>query len=357
MEFLHNNAAENARLQKRKNSLAGTLAKTLGFVSISFIILLLFLALNSFTVQGYARLINESGKIRGGIQRVLQLDPESQEFRDIANQIDASIYELQKLEKSCPLLYGRFDIDKILLVQEKWEEISILLEQKNTNMIEEKSEVIWLLSNTLVFYVQEKAIDIAQRSYYILVLFFLLTVIILIVRYFTSRVIKDKVEYQANYDSLTGLFNRYYFYKEHDEAIRDFFQEGISFALCMIDIDHFKTVNDSYGHDVGDEVLQFLSRTMVHTLRKNDIAVRYGGEEFLLLLRDIDSEACFHTCERLRHCVEDESKKTGVPITVSIGYAMFTKNLSSVQHISNVDKALYASKEKGRNQTTNFKEL
>jgi len=63
MEFLHNNAAENARLQKRKNSLAGTLAKTLGFVSISFIILLLFLALNSFTVQGYARLINESGKI------------------------------------------------------------------------------------------------------------------------------------------------------------------------------------------------------------------------------------------------------------------------------------------------------
>ena len=61
-----------------------------------------FLALNSFTVQGYARLINESGKIRGGIQRVLQLDPESQEFRDIANQIDASIYELQKLEKAAP---------------------------------------------------------------------------------------------------------------------------------------------------------------------------------------------------------------------------------------------------------------
>ena len=112
MEFLHNNAAENARLQKRKNSLAGTLAKTLGFVSISFIILLLFLALNSFTVQGYARLINESGKISGGIKPLLKIDPESQEIRDIANQIDASIYELQKLEKSCPLLYGTYTSQK-----------------------------------------------------------------------------------------------------------------------------------------------------------------------------------------------------------------------------------------------------
>ena len=344
-------------LQKRKNSLAGKLAITLGFVSLGFVILLLLLTLNSFIVQEYATLINESGKIRGGIQRIVQLTPESFSFHKTAKQIDASFEILLKIENRCPLLYGKIDKTLIEEVHQKWLEIRIELEEKNSHLLSEKTEELWEITNHLVLYVQERAIYIAQRAYFIIALFFFLTIIVMIVRFFTSRIIKDKVEYQANYDSLTGLFNRYYFYKEHDDAIRDFAQTGISFALCMIDVDHFKAVNDNYGHDAGDEVLKFLSRTMVDSLRKNDIAVRYGGEEFLLLLRDVDPQSCFHTCERLRHCVEEKSKETEIPITVSIGFCMYSKGLTSADHISQVDKAMYTSKINGRNQTTSFEEI
>lgn len=344
-------------LQKRKNSLAGKLAITLGFVSLGFIVLLLLLTLNSFIVQEYATLINESGKIRGGIQRIIQLSPESFNFHKTAKQIDASFEILLKIENRCPLLYGKIDKKIIEEVHIKWLEIRIMLEEKKGHLLSEKTEKMWELTNHLVLYVQERAISIAQRAYYMIILFFILTLVVMIVRFLTSRVIKDKVEYQANYDPLTGLFNRYYFYKEHDDAIRDFSQKGLPFALCMIDVDHFKAVNDSFGHTAGDGVLQFLAHTMVDSLRKNDIAVRYGGEEFLLLLRDVDPQSCFHTCERLRLCIEDKSKETEIPITISIGFCMYSKGLSSADHISQVDKAMYTSKINGRNQTTNYEEI
>lgn len=348
---------KKAGLQKRKNSLAGKLAITLSFVSLGFFVLLLLLTLNSYIVQEYATLINESGKIRGGIQRIIQLSPESFNFHNTAKQIDASFEALLKIKNHCPLLYGKIDKKIIEEVHIKWLEIRIMLEEKNGHLLSEKTEKMWDLTNNLVFYVQERAIYIAQRAYYMIVLFFILTLVVMIVRFLTSRVIKDKVEYQANYDSLTGLFNRYYFYKEHDEAIRDFSQIGLPFALCMIDVDHFKAVNDTYGHDAGDGVLQFLAHTMVQSLRKKDIAVRYGGEEFILLLRDIDSKACFQACERLRQSVEEKSKETAIPITISIGYCMYKKGLSSADHISQVDKAMYTSKINGRNQTTSFLEI
>lgn len=348
---------KTASIQKRKHSLAGKLAITLGLVSLGFIILLLLLLLNSFVVQRYATLINESGKIRGGMQRIVQLHSDSAEFKTIAGQINASIEELRNLENNNHFLYGKIDIKKIEDIQIKWEEIRSLLEQNDTILLKQKAEAFWHISNALVLYVQEKAITITQRSYYIIALFFMLTLIVLAVRYYISSIIKDKVEYQANYDSLTGLFNRYYFYKEHDEAIREYSQTGETFALCMIDVDHFKTINDTYGHDAGDGVLQFLARTMVHSLRKNDIAVRYGGEEFLLLLRDIDSKACYQTCERLRLSIQEKSKDTSIAITVSIGFCMFSKSLSSADHISQVDKAMYASKQKGRNCVTDYADI
>jgi len=178
-----------------------------------------------------------------------------------------------------------------------------------------------------------------------------------IVRDISDKVrLMDHLAKQASTDPLTGLLNR-----------REFEEQGkIMFALArknkeplsilMLDIDKFKDINDNYGHDVGDEVLQLLSRVGSMTVRHLDVFIRLGGEEFVILMPDTYKEQGLAMAERVRKIFETQSFEHNwngepIPFTVSIGVAIMSEDDSSVdQMLKRADEALYDAKDGGRNR-------
>ncbi|MDH5764775.1 MAG: diguanylate cyclase [Gammaproteobacteria bacterium] len=169
-----------------------------------------------------------------------------------------------------------------------------------------------------------------------------------------KQILKDK----AHTDSLTGLYNRYYLDEVVNNHIKVAIDRGIAISVLMIDIDYFKEINDKYGHQVGDRVIKQLGANIHENCREHDIAVRYGGEEFLVILPGCNYQNAILKAEHLREAVSsEENEGYPVPITVSIGISYLDKlmNNSLDELIKIADIALYQSKEKGRNQTTAFK--
>lgn len=155
---------------------------------------------------------------------------------------------------------------------------------------------------------------------------------------------------QATHDSLTGLYNRMYL---ADVAARmcsrDERGESPAMAALMIDIDHFKLVNDRFGHQTGDAVLHRVATTIAATLRGGDLAVRYGGEEFLVVLADIGRDEALAIAERIRRSVADQILPEPV-VTVSVGVAMRQQRESFDALVARADQALYEAKSTGRDK-------
>lgn len=169
----------------------------------------------------------------------------------------------------------------------------------------------------------------------------------------------ERIRHQALTDGLTGLANRKAFDDQMGRISRESKREGSIFSLVMIDIDHFKSFNDKYGHQVGDQVLRLVAMTLVNEVKGQDMAARYGGEEFVIILPDTNENAACAAAENLRKAVEKKeiiNRATGDnlgQITVSLGVAQYYGGEESIDElIRRADKALYDSKNKGRNQVT-----
>lgn len=160
------------------------------------------------------------------------------------------------------------------------------------------------------------------------------------------------------HDTLTGLKNRRYFaHIFHDECARSQ-RNSEPMSLLFLDIDHFKQVNDKHGHHVGDEVLIQLSSYLMSHCRPYDTAVRWGGEEFLLLMSSADEQSAAHFAERLRKGIEAElSNKLTFPITVSIGLAQYQQDDTLESITDRADQALYHAKATGRNRVVTWSKL
>jgi diguanylate cyclase len=166
----------------------------------------------------------------------------------------------------------------------------------------------------------------------------------------------DNVKKEAMTDGLTGLHNR----KAFDKHIRDCVEEaasmGSSLSLLMLDIDHFKNFNDSFGHQVGDQVLRLVARTLIDGVKGRDIAARYGGEEFAIILPDTPLSAALKVADALRRNVENKDvvNKSNQAhlgqITLSVGVATYEKKEGIADFISRADAALYRAKKDGRNR-------
>lgn len=155
---------------------------------------------------------------------------------------------------------------------------------------------------------------------------------------------------EANHDPLTGLLNRRTLERLTDEWI----QQNKSFAVVFLDIDYFKTVNDTYGHQKGDEVLKKLGAILsAHTERHNH-CFRYGGEEFVLLLSDVQKEESLLKAERIRQAVEHSPMPIPHRVTVSLGIAVRQNEFDSELLFRKADLALYQAKESGRNRSVVF---
>ncbi len=154
-------------------------------------------------------------------------------------------------------------------------------------------------------------------------------------------------------DALTGVANKAFIDYQLDTCINEYTVFGTSLGLLFIDIDHFKRVNDTHGHSTGDEVLKMVAKTIALNIRKNDFVGRFGGEEFIVLLRDVSSEQMVLIAEKIRMLIQEARTiigDTSINVTVSIGCAMLFEGQSKAMLLDESDQNLYAAKSKGRNR-------
>ncbi len=163
--------------------------------------------------------------------------------------------------------------------------------------------------------------------------------------------LENELTRRANTDPLTGLFNRYRF----DESIRRHMYTSqryeVPLSLLMLDIDHFKRINDNHGHASGDQVLIHVTEVIRTVIRDSDIFARWGGEEFLILAPYTTLEAATVLAERIRSCVE-ASRYGDIPVTISIGVTEFGAGETHEPLLKRADEALYQAKVAGRNRVT-----
>ncbi len=179
------------------------------------------------------------------------------------------------------------------------------------------------------------------------------------IAHFASIAIHNAILFEmSTTDMMTHLKLRHYFFTILTERIYNFRNDkSHPFSLIMGDIDHFKQVNDTYGHQAGDEVIKAISTIIRDNLRQKDVGSRYGGEEFIILLQNTGEKKAYEVAERLRGRISScEEEKMGCKeeITVSFGVAEYDpdEDTTAEDLIKRVDSALYHSKESGRNRTT-----
>ena len=156
-------------------------------------------------------------------------------------------------------------------------------------------------------------------------------------------------------DPLTGIGNRRGIELKLEGCLTECRRLGTAAGVLFIDIDHFKDVNDTFGHDVGDKVLRMVAETLKHNLRSSDSLGRWGGEEFLALLLDIDAESLLATAEKLRMLVANSYLNLGVVdlrVTISMGATLTRPDDTPETLIKRVDSLMYESKSAGRNRFT-----
>jgi diguanylate cyclase (GGDEF)-like protein len=167
--------------------------------------------------------------------------------------------------------------------------------------------------------------------------------------------LRAKLENQSIRDGLTNLFNRHFLEIALERELQRSIRSGAPLALLMIDVDHFKTFNDLFGHEAGDLVLRELAGCLQSAVRVEDIVCRYGGEEFVILLPEITPERALEAAERLRQRVSTmRLEYRGEPlrqISISLGLATYPDLADdAVELLRMADRALYQAKRAGRNQ-------
>jgi diguanylate cyclase (GGDEF)-like protein len=185
-----------------------------------------------------------------------------------------------------------------------------------------------------------------------------------LVAYVSARLADDirraieRIRFISETDELTRLYNLRAFMHIAERLHRQAKRYGRSYALLMIDSDNLKSVNDAHGHQAGNELLKITTTSIRRELRETDVAARYGGDEFILLLPETAAVGACELAERIRRSVADkgmEARGMRIPISVSIGVAAFPEHGSDLRSIMNKsDQAMYLSKKTGRNRVTVF---
>lgn len=152
-------------------------------------------------------------------------------------------------------------------------------------------------------------------------------------------------------DKLTKVYNRHYFYEEAEKELQKSKETDLNFSLFMVDIDHFKKINDAHGHLYGDKILRLVASELKNNVREHDIVARYGGEEFIILVTDEESEETSReVAERIRESVENIIYRNEKVVTISIGVSSNRERNTLQGIIALADERLYRAKDNGRNQ-------
>ncbi|WP_281559982.1 GGDEF domain-containing protein [Thalassomonas sp. RHCl1] len=199
-------------------------------------------------------------------------------------------------------------------------------------------------------------------TYGLSILFFTLnlcvtsTIIFIMFFYFATNAenLKTQLEALAHTDPLTNIANRRHIFEIMETEFNRVKRNGGTFAVMMLDIDHFKKINDNFGHATGDEVIKYFSRCLTANIRNIDSVGRYGGEEFILFLPDSSLEQARTSAQRINSQCRElhvDTQESACKFTVSIGIGVFTRTDNCIDEIiARADSALYQAKENGRDQ-------
>jgi len=172
-----------------------------------------------------------------------------------------------------------------------------------------------------------------------------------------TKAVRDGFIEQATRDALTGLLNRREIDTQAESAIKLADRHGRAVSFLVVDLDHFKQINDRYGHAAGDEVLREAARRITTACRGSDVAGRYGGEEFLLVLPETEASEAITTGDKLRRVLSErpiEFDGVEIAVTASVGVAEWIVGMTSASLFAAADEALYDAKRLGRNRTELF---
>ena len=214
---------------------------------------------------------------------------------------------------------------------------------ESTRLIEVDEETFWRLVNASHEFAKNLLFLLAQR------------IRASNVTLSESARLQSQFERDALFDPLTNLNNRRWLEARLPRLIKRFQHSGQSLSVLMIDVDHFKRFNDTYGHLAGDIVLSALGQVLLEQLRPTDLSVRYGGEEFVVILPSADLAGARTAAERLRRAVKTtpiltHQKVTLPPVTISIGIAQLSGDEDATSVLARADVALYRAKNLGRNR-------
>ncbi len=227
---------------------------------------------------------------------------------------------------------------------------------------------IFILSSILIMFVPPLPILVTDYSYSFKVRYLTTFLSVCFIssiceysRYHSYNLLKElqrKIQLEANTDELTGLYNRRYMYHQLDGMINKIKRYKRPCSLLLCDLDHFKSINDSHGHSCGDLVLVETANRMKDSLRNEDIAARWGGEEFLIILPETDSTAAYRVAEKLRQQLSDQMFNCNdkqLSVSMSIGVLQVNATMHKEDLLNQVDDALYNAKHLGRNRTHIYK--
>ena len=294
--------------------------------------------------------INELGLIRGGIQRYAKFKVANINKENILTEIESRLkdikFYLNKHKKCAPKFYSNA-LKLIKLIQNN---IYKLENAKNKKTIIAISEQLWIQTNILVGnalnYHKEKFYKILKTFNLII---YLSIIFLIFIIYFVYIKIKKGIEIESITDKLTGLFNRMYFDVIFNYFIEKYKRNKTPFSMLIIDIDNFKKINDTYGHQKGDEILENIGEIIKTTIRKTDFAFRYGGEEFVIIFPDTNIETAYKVAQRLLNNISSQIKLDSKPVTISGGIGEY-KGENPRDFFEKIDEALYFAKRNGKNQ-------
>lgn len=202
----------------------------------------------------------------------------------------------------------------------------------------------------LISYESDTTFEVFSRTFYLMIPSLLFVMIITNIFIVNIIKVKNVAEKKAITDKLTGLFNRSIIDTLIQVEIERAKRNNKPISVLLFDIDHFKKINDTYGHDKGDYALKTIAEIARRTLRKSDYIIRWGGEEFLVILPETDLDGAKKVAEKIRSNVENYNLKVIGKVTVSIGVTMLKMGEPLDNAIKRADEALYAAKNKGRNR-------
>lgn len=307
-------------------------------------------------VRDDVRIVNSAGIIRGSMQRYVKLglahaDEAASAAAKTVDEIFTSFFRCEE----------GFDIGatdsaffvSLTRLQAGWEELKDLMSGYPEPISEAEvlsfSEECWTRSNDMVLAAQLFSQEKLRRFKSSFLFFFLNVILLFVGVWFIHRYIQKKLKNLADTDALTGILNRRSFQSIFDVELERCNRYGKVFSFIIFDIDHFKKVNDTFGHKTGDRVLKTVAESVQGILRKTDKLCRVGGEEFGIVCPETKLTQAVSLAERCRAVVENEVHVEESSITISVGVGEYQGSESGDAFYKRVDAAMYRAKKMGRN--------